>query len=105
MIILRHVIDIDKTLKLTQGQGHILQQSTFGSMKCICDKEARLTYLRGVNVLVLSCADFGLMNRYNLAKIRFQTNLDSKHLFVVTLTLVVFKPLYARGGYTPVLLT
>merc|ERR1712074_407331 len=26
-----------------------------------------------------------------MAKIRFQTNLDSKHLFVVTLTLVVFK--------------
>ena len=48
------MIDIDEMLKLTLSQGHILQQSTFGSMKmCICDKEARLTYLRGVNVLVL----------------------------------------------------
>ena len=54
-MILRHMTDIDETLKLTLSQGHILQQSTFGSMKmCICDKQARLTYLRGVNVLVSS---------------------------------------------------
>ena len=59
LMILTHMIDIDETLKLTQGQGHILQQSTFGSMKmCICDKQARLTYLRGVNVLVLVCLLF-----------------------------------------------
>ena len=57
-MILRHMIDIDETVKLTQGQGHkvkghFLQKSTFGSMKmCICIKQARLTYLRGVNVLV-----------------------------------------------------
>ena len=52
-MILRHMIDIDEMLKFTQSQGHILQQSTYGSMKmCICDKQARLTYLRGVNVLV-----------------------------------------------------
>ena len=50
---LRHMVDIDEMLKLTQSEGHILQQSSFGSMKmCICDKEARVTYLRGVNVLV-----------------------------------------------------
>ena len=54
-MILRHMIDIDETLKLTQRQGHILRQSNFESMKmCICDKQARLTYLRGVNVLVES---------------------------------------------------
>ena len=54
-MILTHMIDIDETLKLTQSQGHILQQSTFGSMKmCICVKQARLTYLRGVNVLVFN---------------------------------------------------
>ena len=58
-MILGHMIDIDEMLKLTQKQGHILQQSTYGSMNmCICYKQARLTYLRGVNVLVidsLSC--------------------------------------------------
>ena len=58
-MILRHMIDIDETVKLTQGQGHkvkghFLQKSTFGSMKmCICIKQARLTYLRGVDVLVI----------------------------------------------------
>ena len=56
-MILRHMIDIDEMLKLTQSQGHILQQSTFGSSKmCICDKQARLTYLQGVNVLVNALA-------------------------------------------------
>ena len=58
-MILRHMIDIDETLKSTQSQGHILLQSTFGSMKmCFCVKQARLTYLRGVNVLVKVCAGF-----------------------------------------------
>ena len=52
-MILRHMVDIDEMVKLNQSHGHIPQQSTFGSSKmCICDKEARLTYLRGVNVLV-----------------------------------------------------
>ena len=54
------MIDIDNTFKLIQGQGHkvkgqglIQQENTFGGMKmCICDKQPRLTYLRGVNALV-----------------------------------------------------
>ena len=49
--VLRHMIDIDETLNLTQGQGHkvkgqghIQQENTFGGMKmCICDKQTRLT--------------------------------------------------------------
>ena len=57
------MIGIYETLKLTQvqghkviGQGHNLQESTFGSMKMyICVKQTRLINLRGVNVLVLEC--------------------------------------------------
>ena len=54
------MIGIYETLKLTQvqghkviGQGHNLQESTFGSMKMyIWVKQTRLINLRGVNVLV-----------------------------------------------------
>ena len=60
LMILRQIIYIDETLKLTKvqgqkvkGQDRILQESTFGSIEmCICVKQTRLTYLRGVNVLV-----------------------------------------------------
>ena len=70
-MILRHMIDIDETLKLTQSQGHILQQSTFGSMKMyICVKQARLTYLRGVNVLVIKLANKNLLAAQNCNKSR-----------------------------------
>ena len=63
------MIDIDEMLKLTQSQGHILQQSTFGSMKmCICDKQARLTYLRGVNVLVFTWFDLNFLSKKKINK-------------------------------------
>ena len=60
------MIGIYETLKLTQvqghkviGQGHNLQESTFGSMKMyICVKQTRLINLRGVNVLVYHYAHF-----------------------------------------------
>jgi len=62
------ILAIDETLKLTQSQGHILQQSTFGSMKMfICVKQARLTYLRGVNVLVLLLALSALLTGLKMA--------------------------------------
>ena len=72
-MVLRHVIDIDEAVKLTHGQSqrsrsHPEAKHFWKYEMCLCDKQARLTYLRGVNVLVLclpGCPDLSALAAQN----------------------------------------
>ena len=51
-MILRHMIAIDETLKLTQSQGHILQQITFGALIAKLIEQLQLVLLECIKFFV-----------------------------------------------------